>query len=341
MGGEALRPLERSGTRLQEFPRGHAEACAVEIAAGISRRYGAFAARLRAGVDAGAFVTRFLPGNHDYMVQLSPRLRQIAVDLLALDHDPAKPFPLCHVDRKASVYATHGHSFDPLNWHREADGYWAVGDAVVLRIVNRFAEIACERLGLAPETRLGRMLQDVENVEPVTDVPLYIRWIADVTLSGDAQRAIVAAAWKQVVDDFLDLKEFSDQDGFAGAPYAGFRRTLQASAFQTIAQLADALSPFVSGRRDAYAENARRLGAQHGCRFVLFGHTHQPGLLPTGPLGEAQGHYVNSGCWRRIVSRTRPPAPISFAPRQVASDFVVGHGVGDAGCRLRIDWRIP
>lgn len=324
----ASAPWSGAVARFTNFPGGHADNCAVSIAQDIETRYAMFSERLHTAVAEGVIQTIYLPGNHDYMVQLSPRLREIVVRFLALNHDPARPFPLCHTDRPTSVYATHGHAFDPLNWHREVEGHWAMGDAVVLRVVNRFAEDACARLGLAPGVHLGRLVEDVENVEPVTDVPLYIRWIADSGLSGKAARLVLLDTWKTVVDEFLALPEFTDRAAYGTSPYKTLRRVLKLSTNQTLSQLANALPASLKGGGPDYRGEARKLARQQGFRFVLFGHTHEPGLLPTGVTGGDPTFYANAGCWRRVVARATPSARGPFVARRIETSFAVDTEAG-------------
>jgi UDP-2,3-diacylglucosamine pyrophosphatase LpxH len=172
-------PWSGVGKRFRNFANGHAETCAIEVAKAIQQRYAGFSAKLRALVELGKLETKYIYGNHDYMVQLSPGLRRILVDILALAHDPEKEFTYTYDDPGASVFAAHGHTVDLVNWHRKTDGYWAMGDAIVLRVVNRFPAAACDAISVALTTRIGQDLQEIENVEQVSEVPLYVRWLAE------------------------------------------------------------------------------------------------------------------------------------------------------------------
>src|SRR6266849_6659113 len=138
-------PWSGTSKKFTHFKNGYAESQALEIAQGIATRYSGFSTQLHRMVKSGRIETFYLPGNHDYMFQLSAELRKVLVSYLALVHDPAREFEISYRDRNASVFAVHGNSLDPVNWHRREDGYWALGDAVVLRVVNKFpVEVAKE-----------------------------------------------------------------------------------------------------------------------------------------------------------------------------------------------------
>ena len=90
---------------------------------------------------------------------------------------------------------------------------------MVLRVVNRFATAACEALGLSLETEIGKLLQELDNVEPIIDIPVYVQWLAENSLAIKGQRDVIKETWKMVVDEFLALKEFKDSKGYGAGPY--------------------------------------------------------------------------------------------------------------------------
>ena len=176
------------------------------------------------------------------MFQLSSELREILVDFLSLNHDPNREFEHSFKDRDISVFATHGNSFDPVNWHRREQGYWAIGDAIVLRVVNRFVEQVCERIGVSPDGELGAALQDIDNIEPLADIPLWVLWTAETNLSIKNSRDEVLKVWKQLVDEFLELKEFRDK-AFEAQVYQrlrfGFQLSTQVRLAEFVSKMAE------------------------------------------------------------------------------------------------------
>ena len=331
-------PWSGMGPGFKNFRNGHAEKCAIEIASEIRTRYSGFATKLKELVKAEKIETKYVFGNHDYLVQLSPKIREILVDLLALSHDPKKPFQLTYSDGQASVLATHGHTADPVNWHRPEEGYWALGDAVVLRIVNRFATVACDELGIALETHTGQLLQQLDNIEPILDIPVYVRWLAEKTLSIRQHREIVEKVWKRVVEEFLDIKEFKDEKGYNAKPYKDLRNVFWWSTKIDLAELVAKYQGLFSGGGSEYPAAAlKQLRQDPEYRFIVFGHTHEPMLMPLQLRDTQASFYVNTGCWRTVVARPSPEARGPFAPRRISSYFVVDdHNGGDAQERYHL-----
>ena len=151
----------------------------MEIGRAIVSRYTEFASRLRNMVDSKKVRTHYVSGNHDYIVQLSPGLRELVVNFLALNHPTDQPFGPVYTCDQDLIFAVHGHCYDPVNWHRQTEGYWAMGDAIVLRVVNRFIVDATRALGVGLNSEIGRHLQDIDYVEPTSDIPLYVRWVGE------------------------------------------------------------------------------------------------------------------------------------------------------------------
>ena len=82
----------------------------------------------------------------------------------------------------------------------------------------------CRVLGLAPGTRLGRAVQDIDNIEPLADIPLYVRWLAENLLAGDIQKKKLEDAWGRVIEDFLSIEEFTQPVGTVTRPTSVFAR---------------------------------------------------------------------------------------------------------------------
>lgn len=323
-------PWSGTSKKFAHFKKSYAETQALEIAESIAARYSGFSTRLHEIVKSGRVETLYLPGNHDYMFQLSPALRRVLVDYLALIHDPVKEFAISYGDRKASVFAVHGNSFDPINWHRRDEGYWALGDAVVLRIVNRFPEEVSKELGVSGETEIGQIVEEIDNVEPLPDIPLFVLWLTEKNLTIKSARGAVLKVWKRVVDEFLAIQDFADRKGYGAIPYQfaryGFELSTRMGLADVVAALAKKFPNFGINYRAAAEREARNLKQY---RVVLFGHTHKPMLEPLtfAPEGK-NSYYVNTGCWRRLVGRSFGE-PISFAGQRVATYFIADDAKDD------------
>ncbi len=149
-------PWSSLGRGFEGFEGSVQEERLLKIAEGVERRYPEFSAALRRLKNERNASIRYLVGNHDYMLQLSPTLRRRVVEFLSLDQDAGDEFPIEHDDLKLGVFAEHGNRHDATNWHQRDAGLWAIGDAVVLRIVNEFGAMARKQLHLTDSTHLGR-----------------------------------------------------------------------------------------------------------------------------------------------------------------------------------------
>lgn len=335
-------PWSGSSPKFKHFKKSFAEPCAIGIAESIAKRYSTFSKSLKRLVEGGWDVI-YVPGNHDYMFQLSSDLRTVLIDFLGLKHDASKEFQISYTDRGVSVFAIHGNSFDPVNWHRRNEGYWALGDAVVLRIVNRFPVEVCQRVGVPLDGELGTALQDIDNIEPLSDIPLWVLWASEANLSIHSSRVEVLQVWKEVVDDFLRLKEFQDKKAFGAAEYQRLRYAFEFSTKMRLADLISSLAQQFRGVGTNYRAVAEAEARKYEhYRFVLFGHTHKPRLDPLRYIYEEKNtFYVNTGCWRRLVARIPDSDPVSFAARRVGTYFVVDdEGVNDERYHLFQEWNV-
>jgi len=167
-------------------------------------------------------------------------------------------------------------------------------------------------------------VQDIENIEPVLDIPIYVRWLGEKFLSGQPQKEKFEESWKVVVNEFLELPEFKDHNGYGAQPYQRLRTAFRLSAQLKWAELIRNVAEFLPSS-EGYLNHAERLHASHerSSRFIIFGHTHAPGLFPMNVTAGQTAFYVNTGCWRRVVARPSRDQFGPFIPRRLASYFVV------------------
>jgi hypothetical protein len=219
------------------------------------------------------------------------------------------------------------------------EGYWAFGDGVVLRLVNRFQSEVCRALGCSPDTELGRRLADIDNVEPVADIPVYVRWLADrLTIAN--QRTQLLEAWKRIVREFLDLDDLKDvayELDDIRAARLGLQLSTQLGLAELVARYREPLRKHIE---IDYSKHAADIARALPYRFIVFGHTHEPDMIPLGPGAAGKpAFYVNTGSWRRVVSRPRDSAG-PFVARRMAGYFVVhrDEAPGAGRYQLRRDW---
>jgi UDP-2,3-diacylglucosamine pyrophosphatase LpxH len=310
----------------------------VGILRSISNRYSAFAQELNRLTASRAIQAHYVPGNHDFMVQLSVDARKLVRDFLTLDIDPMRPFDTHYRNAKASLYATHGNSVDSVNWHEMATGRWAFGDAVVLRLVNSFVTEACEAFGQqnpSGGSPIAQAFQDLDNVQPIEDLPVYFRFILDAHLTNKPQKDKVLEFWRKAVEEVLSLPEFQDEAQYGDRQHNLLKTALKLSTDLSLTELVTRLhSTYASlfGTGDPYLAKAQHIfeSLQGSFRFVIFGHTHQPHITPLD--SSIRAFYVNTGCWRPIVSRRHDLSV--FRKTQVRSAFAVENEAGEPIYRL-------
>ena len=329
-------PWSAMNLGFRNFVGNHAERYALNILTDVTNRYSNFAAALKELADSGKVEIVYVIGNHDYMLQLSPKLREATCAFLSLSSETnvtGKAFPTIYEDDESSVYATHGNKYEPTNHHRMEEGYWAFGDAVVLRLVNRFAHQVCEELGITEGTELGRRTHEIDNIEPLSDVPVYVRWLTDEFLTAPNEKEVVLKVWRNIVTELLDLPVF--KDGYADKRIQSTRVALELSKNTSFSELVAKYASFFQGHnlRDHAEDLAATLN--HRFRFIVFGHTHHPELVPLSfSVKEQQGYYVNTGCWHRVMSRPGPQARGPFAAVRVTAYFRIDKD--DSGTRYSL-----
>jgi UDP-2,3-diacylglucosamine pyrophosphatase LpxH len=293
------------------------------IASGIESRYIEFSRQLRLLVEQKKVEPVFVPGNHDFMLQLAPAARQTVRRILSIPGS-TEPFPNYYYDKPSALYAVHGHQYDALNWHDEVAGRWAFGDAIVLRLVNGFIRYASDALAQPssnPDTPVSQAIQDLDNVDPITDLPLFFRYIMERHLSNSADHDEIVGAWSKSVDALLSVPHFQAKDG---SEAWALRAILKASKHQSLAELATTVAHQLErvktqdGGADIYSEELSKvMAAGKPARVFVYGHTHGPGIWPVGNTAEHPRYVINTGCWRRVVRRI--PGTTAFVPREVHS----------------------
>src|SRR3954463_5292290 len=91
-------PWSAMAPSFANFPNSHAEKCLLEVQQGVEARYPMLSATLKNLVDTGHLTVIYVPGNHDFMLQLSQPLRHKVKGFLSLANDPAKRFDTTYRD---------------------------------------------------------------------------------------------------------------------------------------------------------------------------------------------------------------------------------------------------
>lgn len=314
-------PWSSLGREFSGFEEGYQEAALLNVIKGIERKYGGFFAALGALKYARESQVRYVIGNHDFMLQLSQKAREKIVELFCLDHDSEQELPLEYLDKKLDVYADHGHRHDVVNWHERSMGRWALGDAIVLRVVNRFAALTREVLHLKSATPLGKAVDEIDNIEPNVHVPLYVEWLATTMLASDADRRRLKQAWRDTVNEFLALPEFQEARYKKQADVIKWVRGLY-QLFDVNALLKQLSNIPVSLTRNGHIRYGHLV--KTSARLRVFGHTHEPGVFPLATINGRRTFYVNTGTWRSSTARiVISPPPLDFAAQRVSTMLIV------------------
>jgi len=318
-------PWSALGPQFSGFAGGLQEQALLAVIAGIERRYERFFEALRQLKATRATQIRYVIGNHDFMVQLSPKARVEIVRLFSLDQSAEHEFPLEYEDRGLDLYADHGHRHDALNFHRAHAGLWAIGDAIVLRVVNEFARAARKKLHLTSNTPLGRAVDEIDNVEPHFLIPLYVEWLATTRLVSAGEREELRGIWRTTVNEFLALDYFREERYGSQADVVRWIRTLY--GLVDLAPMLGFLAKIpLSLTRDGHVQQGHAV--KHDAAVRVFGHTHAPGVVALPEVGGKRRFYLNTGTWRTTTTRVSFGAGLDFASQRVSS-FLVVRGAGN------------
>lgn len=314
-------PWSGLGREFDGFEGGLQEQTLLRIIAGIERKYAGFFAALPRLKAARQVRIRYVIGNHDFMLQLSEKARAEIVRLFALDQPAASRFPLEYLDESLDLYADHGHRHDEVNYHQWNTALWALGDGIVLRIVNEFTRAAREKVHLTSATALGKAVDEIDNVEPSYHIPLYIEWLAATKLVSTGEQQALRDVWRTTVGDFLELDYFREERyGPQARAIRWFRRLYRLTDVNDLLQhLRDV--PFAL-TRNGHIEQGYAVKSRAALR--VFGHTHAPAVAGLPKVDGKRLFYVNTGTWRTRTTKVPIDGPLlDFSSQRVSTVLIV------------------
>ncbi len=266
----------------------------------------------------------YLVGNHDWFLHLPGAaynaIRSRIVAALGLANYPSQPFPHELTEPAAAavagaleahgVFARHGDIFDPYNYSGNRDRA-ALGDAVVIDLVTAFSSAVQRELGarLPPDCVAG--LREIDNVRPMTVLPVWVDGLLRRTCPDANLRGQVCGVWNQVVDKMLALP-------FVAAQHCAFHPLDAERKLAMVLKLSKTLMRPVESSAVAWLNVKTGLGStsyaayalkesafrQRLARFVVYGHTHYPEMVAMDnslsggrPMPQI---YLNSGTWRPL-----------------------------------------
>jgi UDP-2,3-diacylglucosamine pyrophosphatase LpxH len=313
-------------------------------------RQGVADLKAKCGLAAGARLF-YLPGNHDRLVNRYSSLRQKVCDCLGIPsawHDPADLFPRTYEDLAYGVFARHGHEYDKFNYeggtaYTEGDYQRVpIGDPITTELVARLPYALARRLGDVPDKpAIVRNFQEIENVRPMSAL---VQWLLyqvrqdrqlKETIEDSVQEVIsyfdsldFVKNWYERHDKWTDWRDEADKI----QAFLFLLRHFKLDRTETLWDLAmKAKDYFV---KDDLLEAAPQeyVHLDPRCRYVVYGHTHDPLLSPVrsfpavpAPLEQV---YLNTGTWRgRYYKATQDD---SFIPWKNMT-YVIFYQEGERG----------
>ncbi len=293
----------------------------VEIVESIIHLNREFLGFLRGLTEKGVRITYIL-GNHDRLMNEVDGVRGLLREALGLEGEDS-PFPHHFYSENLSLYATHGNEADVYN--RSSHGEAPIGDAIVTLLINPFPEHPFLK-DLPDFERIRKSLQEIDNLRPTTVAPLWIEHC--VKGFGREEKERVKEAWKDLVRRFYEdpfVKEWFDEYDVWYNPVDKADQLQIAFEYFTESSMQRLMEKILEIRNDFYRpkdEYIRKAGEymeEKGCRYVLFGHTHEPRIHLVDEAGGGR-FYINTGTWRRRIVMGEPrKRVVPFAPLKTIS----------------------
>jgi UDP-2,3-diacylglucosamine pyrophosphatase LpxH len=269
----------------------------------------------------------YLPGNHDRLVNKYPSLRAKVCEALG-PHlawpGPGDLFHHSHPDLAYGVFARHGQEYDDLNYEKvgsfEEKDYLEVpiGDPITTELLTRLPYelyLILEARGVPKEQRdiIKVHFQQLDNVRPLLAV---VPWLLYQVRQEDDYlvRQAIEDAIDQVVDRFNTLqfvKDWYHRHGTWDPLDTAHRvqwvlwllKLVKLSTLQELLELfgkVDVAGVSLKGKLEQAAfQEFQTIDPRF--RYAVYGHDHEPELLPlfTGGAGGSR-FYLNTGTWRRV-----------------------------------------
>jgi UDP-2,3-diacylglucosamine pyrophosphatase LpxH len=246
----------------------------------------------------------YVIGNHDGMLRLFHRLRERL-------HEEVGPivFRDDYHQPDLDLYAAHGHQFDFFNQSNELIEH-PLGDYINIVIVNRFVDMVVLKMqeeGYTPSliASVNARLHDIEYLRPFSLIPLWVETMAksykrhpenegknksiDGIIYWVLAEVLDTDATRQLVEQLQLPRKFLTNlvNWFIRLP-----GTLPVTSFL----ISQAMRRTHSNRFQF--RMAQKIFREKGYRYITFGHTHIPQVLP---LGE-NGYFFNTGSWKPVVN---------------------------------------
>ena len=265
------------------------------------------------------FEAHYFPGNHDRLINQWLSLRQKVCAALGLSHDPVYEFPHFKAFEDYRVFARHGHEFDCYNYEGggafRSEDYQQIpiGDPITTELLSKLPFELKKRLDtltISPDEkeRIIRNFQEIDNVRPfgaviewllyqVRDKPAWLINLIEETVDVVIQEfndLEFVRAWFGRHDKWLDPFDKADQIQIGLYILEKFNVFSLEKLFSLVTKAGDLkfADPLMAAAPDEAALLDPRL------RYVVYGHTHDPLVVPMRVRGDQEQIYLNTGTWR-------------------------------------------
>jgi hypothetical protein len=258
----------------------------------------------------------YLVGNHDWFYHLGgpafDAVRKLIAEAIGLEtpatapfpHDPAESAVLQQIYLEHHVFARHGDIFDPSNFEHSRNAS-SLGDAIVIELLDRFGVEVRKRLGGQLPDACESGLKEIDNVRPLSIVPIWVDGFISNTCSPQLANDI-KQIWNEIVHQFLAV-DFVRSRPFASSAF--LKLGFEISTEVPLAGLSDVAAWFSAkfgGHAASFYPYALHEAAfaQGWAKFIVYGHTHHYELVPLQAVQRAGKSvdqiYINSGTWRPV-----------------------------------------
>lgn len=257
----------------------------------------------------------YVYGNHDGLLQEFPSSHDIIRGFLS-PHPEAQTrvrFSDHYASDELDLYIEHGHRLDPFNRvnRGELQKQPPLGDVINILVVNRFVELALERLranGYSEDfiRAMHNRLHDIEYLRPLALVPVWIQTLANEYSRHPESRGKSTPVREILISVVSDIMNDPQMMQFMTRQLP-IPRTFLHLLFRTTLKI-PAILPLVSfvtsilvrrGHSNKYQYRAaQRIHQEKGYRMIAFGHTHLPGVLPLSQ----NAYFFNTGSWKPVIN---------------------------------------
>lgn len=305
-----------------------------------------------------------LGGNHDRLINASPRVRERVHELLGMEGDASFPHYALFDDPAALV--RHGHEYDPNNFAVDLSGEKSIpldvdgtgyaeanfGDFITIDVAVRLPYLFRRKYGdeqIVKDDILHalylRLLQ-FDDVRPQSALLDYMLDDSHGKFSAEEGWERLVPVLKDLLAEVHDNKFFREWLRKRAKPWAPAeldiaRGLLDLGGWKNrpAREAARKITHFMMGGEPTQPQvfaMREELIANNKVRLVLAGHTHAPEVCLVKSDERGDSYYINTGTWRNVIPST--PDRRTFGRMQALTYVVLYAESEQAGCNSFDYW---